>query len=145
MLTPHFNRLIPRSSDYVTLPIIQGFNWEDCFNPNHVGEWYLIVFRSILKPGYDAARLNLADQLALIEAQSSPGFIHYFCGTPISTGQCLSLCLWNSQAEAQRTAQLPAHRLAQSLVDECYQFYRVDTYRLIKSAGTCLPEIIPYP
>lgn len=143
MTQPNFNQLIPRN-DYATLPISHGFTWEACFKPEHVGEWYLVVFRSILKPAYDVTRLNRADELAQVEARSAPGFVHYFCGTPTAMGQCLSLCLWNSRQEAYAASQLPAHREAVSLVSEAYQFYRVEVYRVIKTAGTSQPEIITY-
>jgi heme-degrading monooxygenase HmoA len=144
MTQPNFNQLTPIHDDYATLPIAQGFTWESCFQPNHVGELYLVVFRSILKPTYDVNALNQADERALVEASSAPGFVHYFCGTPTATGLCLSLCLWNSREQARAAAKLPAHQMAVALVRESYQFYRVETYRVIKSSRSTQPEIIPY-
>ena len=141
---PDFTKLVPISSDYATLPITQGFNWDACFKHDHVGEWYLVVFRSILKPTYDEGRLNEADRRALAEARTAPGFMYYFCGTPAANGQCLSLCLWNSQQEAREASSLPAHHAVLALVQESYQFYKIELYRVIKKPGITAPEIISY-
>lgn len=144
MLDPDFNQLVPVSIDHTTLPITQGFIWDACFDINQTGEWYLVVFRSVLKSHYDEVKLNDADKRALADATSSPGFVHYFCGSPSSNGQCLSLCIWNSQREAREASKSPAHREAMALVKESYDYYKIELYRIIKKSGLITPEIVPY-
>ena len=66
-------RLVPASDRYATLPIADAFNWQAATTELGDGEWYLVAFRSIRRPGADEARLTRFDDLAHEEAASSPG------------------------------------------------------------------------
>ena len=43
---PCFDRLLPVSDDYATLPVAAAFTWEACADEALEGEWYLVAFRS---------------------------------------------------------------------------------------------------
>src|SRR2546422_2055027 len=115
--------LCPIGDAYATLPIAEAFNWQEAATDLAAGEWYLVAFRSIRRPGADEARLEAYDEAAHQEAASSPGFVHYLKGPTSGDGSCLSFCLWTSRAEARAAAGKPAHVLAVSLLDEMYREY----------------------
>jgi len=81
-------RLAPVSESYATLPVAEAFNWQDASAELGDGDWYLVAFRSIRRPGADEERLTLFDELAHREAATSPGFVHYFKGPRASDGSC---------------------------------------------------------
>ena len=128
------HRLEPVGENYATLPIADAFNWVDATMDLGDGEWYLVAFRSIRRPGADEARLTLFDELAHQEAATSPGFVHYFKGPQASDGSCLSFCLWNSRAEARAAARRPDHVNAVSLIDEMYETYTLEFHRVTRAA-----------
>lgn len=134
-LLPH---LAPVSESYASLPIGQAFNWQDAASELGTGEWYLVAFRSIRRPGADEARLALFDELAHQEAATSPGFIHYFKGPQATDGSCLSFCLWQSRADARAAAGRPDHVRAVSLIDEMYVSYTLEFHRVTRDAGSPL-------
>ena len=124
------DRLQPVSDRYATLPIDVAFDWTDAGRALGAGEWYLVVFRSIRRPGADEARLTAFDERAHAEAASAPGFVHYFKGPSASDGSCLSFCIWTGRAEARAAAGRPDHALAVTLLDEMYLDYRLELMRL---------------
>jgi hypothetical protein len=126
--------LAPVAEGYAGLPVAQAFNWQEAAADLGDGEWYLVAFRSIRRPGADEARLTLFDELAHQEAATSPGFVHYFKGPQASDGSCLSFCLWNSRAEARAAARRPDHVNAVSLIDEMYETYTLEFHRVTRAA-----------
>jgi hypothetical protein len=131
-------RLAPVSASYATLPVADAFNWQDASSELGDGDWYLVAFRSIRRPGADEERLTLFDELAHQEAATSPGFVHYFKGPQASDGACLSFCLWTSRADARAAAGRPDHVRAVSLIDEMYQSYILEFHRVTREAGGAL-------
>ena len=128
-------RLVPASDRYATLPIADAFNWQAATTELGDGEWYLVAFRSIRRPGADEARLTRFDDLAHEEAASSPGFVHYFKGPAANDGSCLSFCLWQTRADARAAAGRPDHVRAVSLIDEMYESYTLEFHRVSREAG----------
>ena len=122
--------LQPVSERYATLPIDQAFDWSAVGRQLGAGEWYLVVFRSVRRPGADEARLTEFDDRAHAEAASSPGYVHYFKGPSAADGTCLSFCIWSSRADARAAAGRPNHAEAVTLLDEMYQDYRLELIRL---------------
>ena len=127
--------LAPVSEGYARLPVAEAFTWQETTRALGDGEWYLVAFRSIRRPGADEARLNEYDELAHQEAASAPGFIHYFKGPAAADGSCLSFCLWESRAEARSAAGGSAHRRAVTLLDEMYERYALEFLRVRREAG----------
>jgi hypothetical protein len=128
-------RLAPVSESYATLPVADAFNWQDASAELGDGDWYLVAFRSIRRPGADEERLTMFDELAHQEAATSPGFVHYFKGPQASDGSCLSFCLWTGRAEARAASGRPDHVRAVSLIDEMYASYTLEFHRVTREAG----------
>ena len=110
-----FDTLAPVSETYATLPVAAAFDWSDVAAQLGEGEWYLVVFRSIRRIDADERRLAEYDDRAHNEAQSAPGFIHYFKGPAASDRSCLSFCMWTSRSEARAAAGRPDHVAAVSV------------------------------
>jgi heme-degrading monooxygenase HmoA len=125
----------PITRHYMLMPIEQGFNWEACFAQVSVGEWYLVVFRSKHKADADEDYLNLLDARATRGAQQTPGFLFYFTGTPLPSGECLSFCLWKDRAAARAGASHSAHRDAVLEGLGCFETYTLERYSIHKANG----------
>lgn len=122
--------LTPVSNRYATLPVSDAFDWHGVGRQLGDGEWYLVAFRSIRKPGADEARLTDYDERAHQEAAGSAGYVHYFKGPVGTDDTCLSFCLWNSRAEARAAAGKPDHVEAVSLLNEMYAAYTLEFLRV---------------
>jgi hypothetical protein len=127
--------LRPVSEAYARLPVADAFTWQDSTGDLGDGEWYLVAFRSIRRPGADEERLNVFDEMAHQEAAAAPGFVHYFKGPADADGACLSFCLWTSRAEARAASAGSAHRRAVTLLNEMYQQYALEFLRVTRDAG----------
>lgn len=130
--------LAPISEAYAGLPVAKAFDWTGVARQLGAGEWYLVAFRSIRRVDADEVRLTGFDDRAHQEAQSSPGFVHYFKGPAASDGSCLSFCLWTSRAEARAAAGRPAHVEAVSVINEMYERYALEFLRVTGRAGAPL-------
>lgn len=122
--------LVPLSGEYAQRPVADAFDWGACAPAIQPGEWYLVAFRSTIRPDADLERLRAYDDWAHAEASAAPGFVHYFKGPLAADGSCLSFCLWNSRAEARAAAGRPAHRDAVTLVSDVYSTYTLEFIRL---------------
>jgi hypothetical protein len=132
---PGFDRLLPVSEDYATLPVAGAFTWDDCADESVEGEWYLVAFRSVQRVDADQEHLRRMDDAAHAEAAAAPGFVHYFKGPPNGRRECLSFCLWDSRREARETAGRPAHAAAVTVIAATYERYTLEFLRVTKRAG----------
>ncbi|MDX1994739.1 MAG: hypothetical protein SF029_20315 [bacterium] len=126
----------PVHPHYMLLPIEDGFNWTECLAHVREGQWYLVVFRSKHRADADEALLTELDNRASSAARSLPGFLFYFIGTPLSTGECLSFCLWSQQQEAKLASAQPEHREAVEKGLGAYEYYRLERYHVLKQNET---------
>lgn len=136
--------LAPIGPGYARLPIAEAFNWPDLADAIGPGEWYLVAFRSIVKPGADLDRLCAFDDNAHHEASGAPGFVHYFKGPLDTDGSCMSFCLWNSRSEARAAAGQSHHRAAVTIIGESYSQYVLEFLRVRRSAMAASIEFEPY-
>jgi hypothetical protein len=127
---PCFDRLVPVSGRYAHLPVAQAFTWAACLPEVGPGEWYMVAFRSVRRPGADEARLTAYDDWAHEEAMQAPGFVHYFKGPAEPDGGCMSFCLWASRADARASAGGPRHVAAAMLAHEMYERYDLEFLRV---------------
>jgi hypothetical protein len=127
--------LAPISDSYATLPISEAFDWRGVGAQLGVGEWYLVVFRSIRRRDADMARLSAFDERAYREAAASPGFVHYFKGPLAPDHSCLSFCIWASRPAARAAAGRPDHAEAVTLADEMFERYTLELLRLRSGPG----------
>ncbi len=132
---PDFEPIVPTSEDYALLPIAEAFTWDGCVGEADAGEWYLVVFRSVLKEHADLVRLWDQDHRAFEEAAAAPGFVHYFKGPLNERRECLSFCVWDSREHARDAARAPAHMEAIALIHEMYESYVLEFVRMRTWAG----------
>jgi hypothetical protein len=130
--------LAPVSDAYATLPVATAFDWTDAARQLGQGEWYMVAFRSIRRVDADEIRLTAFDDRAHLEAESAPGFVHYFRGPSASDRSCLSFCLWTSRAEARSAAGRPNHIEAVSVIEEMYEAYTLEFLRVTGRVGMAL-------
>ncbi len=133
-----FAALAPVSEAYAHLPVAEAFDWRRVGRQLGTGEWYLVAFRSIRRVEADEVRLAEFDERAHLEAQSSPGFVHYFKGPAEADRSCLSFCLWTSRAEARAASGRPAHIEAVSVINEMYERYTLEFLRVTGRKGSPL-------
>ena len=138
------DELVPTTETYARLPLADAFNWADCASAIEPGEWYLVAFRSTVRPDADIERLREYDDWAHAEASGAPGFVHYFKGPLASDGSCLSFCLWNGRAEARAAARRPAHMEAVSLIAETYAEYTLEFISMRKADAGAALTFAPY-
>ena len=141
---PCFERLVPVSDRYATLPVAEAFTWDACLADVSPGEWYLVAFRSIRRAGADEATLTASDDWAHHEAMTAPGFVHYFRGPTSADGRCMSFCLWEGRAEARAASGRPAHAAAAALTHQAYAAYRLEFHRVRRLSGHAGFSFEPY-
>jgi len=129
-----------RSASYATLPIEQGFDWADYLAGFEPASFYLVVFRSIRRPGADGELLTEFDDRAHAEARQAGGLVLYFKGEPDANGACLSLCLWRSRERARTAIHLPRHRAAVALATTMHASFHLERY-VVTWAGSGPVEI----
>lgn len=141
----HLAQPVPVCPDYMIQPIDQGFNWGESLQAMDSGAWYLVAFRSKHRADADEALLTALDNAASQSARDLPGFLHYFIGTPLHSGECLSFCLWNSQQEAVFASAQPAHRAAVMGGLPFYEYYTLERYNIFKQGSRITFERLPSP
>ena len=98
--------LEPVRSDYATAPYLESFNWPIVFHMlRHLcrasdfvwqeQEFYVVIFRSILKPDIDRKRLGELDQASHAEACESGGLLKYWFGKTDDHHKNLATCTFN--------------------------------------------------
>jgi heme-degrading monooxygenase HmoA len=132
---PSLDELIqpqPLHPHYMLLPIDEGFTWDDCFGSVESGEWYLVAFRSKHRADADEELLAALDNAASEAARELKGFLYYFIGTPLHSGECLSFCLWQTREEAALASSQPSHREAVLKGVQHYEYYTLERYSIVK-------------
>jgi hypothetical protein len=85
------------------------------------------------------------DRRATEAAQQTPGFLYYFTGIPLDSGECLSFCLWTDQHAARQGSSHHDHRIAREMGLKSYEYYCLERYYVHKQDGqltfNALPEI----
>ena len=125
-------QISPRHSDYMTLPIQDGFDWSSSLSGCLFDRLYLVVFRSVRRPTADLHLLREYDDHAYEEALESGGLLRYFKGHANERGECLSFCLWESREQAREAAGAASHQSAVGLSAQMYVSYVLDRYWLKK-------------
>ncbi len=143
--SPCFDRLLPVSDRYATLPVAEAFTWDACEDEVEPGEWYMVAFRSVHRHDADEARLTAYDDWAHAEAMSAAGFVHYFKGPTGSDGSCMSFCLWDSRVEARAAAGQQRHADAAAIVHEMYERYQLEFHRVRRTAAGFAFEDYDHP
>ncbi len=104
-----FAALVPLGHDYAVAPTERAFNWSECLAPVERGEWYVVAFRSVRRPGSDDTLMEEFDRRAFEEASRHTGLLCYFMGELDDERRCLSMCVWEERSRAREAAALPEH------------------------------------
>lgn len=127
--------------DYATAPYTESFNWSEVFEElkrlvQQEGKgfketsFYVVAFRSQIKPSTDYSHLGDLDKAAHAEAVASGGFLKYWFGSPDPELRNLATCLWRSREDALAGGRGPAHRKAAGSTRALYAYWKIDQHRL---------------
>lgn len=114
--------MAPSRDDYATAPYIESFNWPFVVDAlSHIcrdegyqwkaASFYIVVFRSRVRPTTDRTDLGLMDAKAHEEAMESGGLLKYWFGSP--DANCRNLATCKSLREPLFDLADPARHLAQ--------------------------------
>jgi len=127
------------------LPVRDAFNWLGVLrNAGGIavpesGKYYLVVFKSQLKPDTDPALVAALDEAAHTEAKRSEALMYYFAGVPHE--RCaLSWCLWTDMRDARKALAGPAHRNAASQAADLYESFSIELYDVFETGGQVVFE-----
>jgi hypothetical protein len=140
-----FELLSPTGPSFARLPLLQAFNWEECLASQAPRQWYVVAFRSIRSATADPEYLKLLDDLAYDAAMREPGLLLYFRGSLTEHRECLSICVWESQAKAQAATRLSAHQAAADITDDMYDVFELERWHLIKHQSNGALELQAAP
>ncbi|KAI9666591.1 MAG: hypothetical protein M1821_004527 [Bathelium mastoideum] len=138
--------LEPVRSDYATAPYLDSFNWPVVFHMlRHFSraanfewqeqEFYVVIFRSILKPGIDRKRLGELDQNSHAEACESGGLLKYWFGKTDDQNRNLATCIWRNREDARLGGRGPWHALARAAAKEMYVKIDFSIHKLVVNDG----------
>ncbi|CAN8101784.1 unnamed protein product [Discula destructiva] len=130
------------TEEYATSPYVESFNWDEVIDrvrelasarKLHFKEtsWYIVAFRSQIKPTTVLPDLGALDKAAHAEAMASGGFLKYWFGTPNHELRNLATCIWRSQDDAKKGSVGPEHRKAAMAARSSYAEWRIDQHRLV--------------
>ncbi|KND92188.1 hypothetical protein TOPH_03053 [Tolypocladium ophioglossoides CBS 100239] len=148
-------RLRATRDDYAIAPYTESFNWSEVMNElrqiaNASGKgfketsFYIVAFRSQIKPSTEYSHLGELDKAAHAEAVASGGFLKYWFGSPDPELRNLATCIWRSRKDAVEGGSGPAHRKAAGSTRALYAFWKIDQYRLIIRDNAESWEIVPW-
>ncbi|KAL3953783.1 hypothetical protein ACCO45_011739 [Purpureocillium lilacinum] len=111
LLAQALARLRATRDDYATAPYTESFNWSEV-----IGElrqlakssgkgfketsFYIVAFRSQIKPSTEYSHLGELDKAAHAEAVASGGFLKYWFGSLDAELRNLATCIWRSREDA---------------------------------------------
>lgn len=149
--------------DYATAAYIESFNWSTIVD--HVKnlsekaayEWqpetfYIVVFRSRVKPNTNRVDLGLMDADAHEEAMESGGLLKYWFGVPDVNCRNLATCkfsrttlslepsltgpgIWRDQDDAKRGGRGPGHQRAMRAIVGLYTEWILERLRFVIEPG----------
>ncbi|RDA96277.1 hypothetical protein CP533_1683 [Ophiocordyceps camponoti-saundersi (nom. inval.)] len=141
--------------DYATAPYTDSFNWSEVMSEVRrlandserafrETSFYIVAFRSQIKPSTEYSQLGELDKAAHAEAVASGGFLKYWFGMPDPELRNLATCVWRSRQDAMDGGRGPAHRKAAGSTRSLYAFWKIDQYRLTISEGAASWVIEPW-
>ena len=130
----------PIYRNYMHRPVTESFDWpaivahaQTIAEPTS-GTYYLVVFRSTLKPDTDRELVRGLDEAAHNEAKASASLMYYFAGDPMEM-TALSWCLWTDMNEARKALAGTAHRSAASKAGDLYDSFKIELYNVAAAGG----------
>ncbi|KAK3192207.1 hypothetical protein K4F52_001837 [Lecanicillium sp. MT-2017a] len=141
--------------DYATAPYAESFNWDRVLSnlkalvrvygePFRESSFYIVAFRSQIKPSTDYSHLGELDKAAHLEAVESGGFLKYWFGSPDPELRNLATCVWRSREDAMAGGRGPAHKKAAMSTRSLYAYWKIDQHRLIIRKNVEDWELVPW-
>ncbi|POR34509.1 Uncharacterized protein TPAR_05282 [Tolypocladium paradoxum] len=141
--------------DYATAPYTESFNWSEVMSELRQiakasgkgfkeASFYIVAFRSQIKPSTEYSHLGELDKAAHAEAVASGGFLKYWFGSPDPELRNLATCVWRSRQDAMEGGRGPAHRKAAGSTRALYAFWKIDQHRLTIRDNAESWEIVPW-
>ncbi|KAK2594146.1 hypothetical protein QQS21_008145 [Conoideocrella luteorostrata] len=141
LLSRALSRLRAVREDYATALYTESFNWQEVLDElkqlvQHSGKgfketsFYIVAFRSQIKPSTDYSHLGELDKAAHAEAVASGGFLKYWFGSPDAELRNLATCLWRSRQDALEGGRGSSHRKAAGATRSLYAYWKIDQHRL---------------
>lgn len=132
--------------DYATAAYPSSFNWSEIMAhlQSLVAQegqgfketsFYVVAFRSQIKPETDYSHLGELDKAAHAEAVGSGGFLKYWFGSPDAELRNLATCIWRSREDAMKGGRGPAHRKAAGSTRALYAYWKIDQLKLTVRDG----------
>ncbi|RMZ83163.1 hypothetical protein DV738_g1152, partial [Chaetothyriales sp. CBS 135597] len=133
--------LKPIRDGYATEPFLESFNFGEVFSllrklvriEGHCWqqqEFYVVTFRSQLKPNADSNRLFDLDSYSHAEAMASGGLLKYWYGVKDENLKNLATCFWRSRKDAYEGGKGPWHAQARAAAGIWYQSIVFKTFTL---------------
>ncbi|KAI9737973.1 MAG: hypothetical protein M1834_009343 [Cirrosporium novae-zelandiae] len=146
LLAKALTALKPIRPDYATASYESSFNWEEVFSTlaqlasTEQYAWqeqifYVVIFRSRLKPTIDLSRLMELDSKSHEEATISGGLLKYWFGNVDDENQNLATCHWRSKEDARLGGLGPWHLKARHAARELYANITFTIQKLVISDG----------
>ncbi|KAG5943471.1 hypothetical protein E4U59_000342 [Claviceps monticola] len=141
LLSRALSRLRAVREDYATASYNESFNWPEVFDELRQlvaksgqgfkeTSFYIVAFRSQIKPSTDYSHLGALDKAAHAEAIASGGFLKYWFGSPDVELRNLATCVWRSRGDAIEGGKGPCHRKAAGATRSLYASWKIDQHRL---------------
>ncbi|ATY62266.1 UPF0643 protein [Cordyceps militaris] len=155
LLAKALSTLDATRQDYAVASYTESFNWTDVsarlkalvsiYGQRYQdATFYIVAFRSQIKPSTDYSHLGELDKAAHLEAIESGGFLKYWFGAPDSDLRNLATCLWRSKEDAVAGGRGPAHRKAAMSTRSLYAYWKIDQHRLTIRNNAEDWEIVPW-
>ncbi|KAF2678499.1 hypothetical protein K458DRAFT_276495, partial [Lentithecium fluviatile CBS 122367] len=138
--------LKPVRSDYATasytesldfqavLSLIRAFAAAEAYHWKEA-TFYVVIFRSKLKPSIDNELLYKLDFESHREACESGGLLKYWFGKPDGERQNLATCFWRSREDAYKGGLGSWHAQARAAGGKLYEHIRFSTHRFTVVEG----------
>lgn len=113
--TPEIGEVLTDQDDVAILQFLKdkAIDLTEVLQLSQSGSVYTLAFDSLMKLNADHPGINALDKLILGNVANAKGFIAYIPGQPDETGNCMSVCLWESREDALvATFKDPNHKLA---------------------------------
>lgn len=138
--------LQPSTHSYATAPYTSALNFNTVLSllrrlclasnfPWHSTTFYVVVFRSQLKPNIDNDWLYKLDYESHREACESGGLLKYWFGKADDERRNLATCFWHSREDAYRGGQGPWHKKARAAGRTLYESIVFSTYAFTVEDG----------
>jgi hypothetical protein len=138
--------LKPRTPAYATVPYPSALNFDTVLDVLHLAataegysypetHFYVVVFRSQLKPAIDNDYLYKLDYESHREACESGGLLKYWFGKTDGERRNLATCFWHSREDAYRGGLGPWHKKARLAGKELYESIVFSTHRFTVEEG----------